>query len=145
MGCIIPGNNGFFKELASLVLQTEAIDCPEKYIPLGPEWILPLFDTAHIENSYCTACIFYWNRPNHLILSISDLQLKSARNYGAGHFRQLIFESQCDQKCSSNWASSKLFTWIEDQAPVKSIDRVLALKNIYCTVHGCRVSIKIVQ
>ena len=54
MGCIIPGiNNGFFKELASLVLQTEAIDCPEKYIPLGPEWILPLFDTAHIENSYC--------------------------------------------------------------------------------------------
>ena len=52
MGCIIPGNNGFFKELASLVLQTEAINCPEKYIPLGPEWILPLFDTAHIENSY---------------------------------------------------------------------------------------------
>ena len=52
MGCIILGNNCFFKELASLVLQTEAIDCPEKYIPHGPEWILPLFDTAHIENSY---------------------------------------------------------------------------------------------
>ena len=52
MGCIIPGKNGFFKELASFVLQTEAIDCPEKHIPLRPEWNLPLFDTAHIENSY---------------------------------------------------------------------------------------------
>ena len=52
MGCIIPGNNGFFKELASLVLQVEAIDCPEKHIPLSPERIPPLFDTAHIENSY---------------------------------------------------------------------------------------------
>ena len=56
MEFIIPGNNGFFKELASLVLQTEAIVCLEKYIPLGPEWILPLFDTAHIENSY-----FFYN------------------------------------------------------------------------------------
>ena len=31
------GTHGFFKVLASLVLQTEAINCPEKYIPLGPE------------------------------------------------------------------------------------------------------------
>ena len=37
VGCIIPGNNGFSKELALLVLQTKAINCPEKYIPLGPE------------------------------------------------------------------------------------------------------------
>ena len=52
MGGIIPGNNGFFKELASLVLQTAAINCPEKYIPLSPERISPLCDIAHIENSY---------------------------------------------------------------------------------------------
>ena len=57
MGCIIPGNNGFFKELASLVLQTEAIHWLEKYIPLGPEWILPLFDTADIENSYILGAV----------------------------------------------------------------------------------------
>ena len=57
MGCIIPGNNGFFKELASLVLQTEAINCPEKYIPLNPERISPLFDTADIENSYILGAV----------------------------------------------------------------------------------------
>ena len=34
------------------LLQTEAINCQEKYIPFGLEWISPLFDTAHIENSY---------------------------------------------------------------------------------------------
>ena len=52
MRYIIPGNNGFIKELASLMLQTEAINCPENDIPLSPEWISLLFHTCHVENSY---------------------------------------------------------------------------------------------
>ena len=35
-------------------------------------------------NVFCTACILHWNRQNCLILSISDLQFKSARNFDAG-------------------------------------------------------------
>ena len=49
------------------MLQTEAINCPEKYIPLGPEWISPLFDTAHIENNY------FWTRKSFFASSIKLL------------------------------------------------------------------------
>ena len=42
------------------------------------------FQRIFYPNVFSTAYIWHWNRPKHLILSISYLQLKSERNYDAG-------------------------------------------------------------
>ena len=44
-------------------------------------------------NAFCTACILHWNRQNSLIILICGLQLKSAKNYGAGLSTALALHS----------------------------------------------------